>query len=148
MEQMKRHHAAENMFDKIAPKPLERVAHRLAHSIGMPSPADPDARRRWYWLLNTASGIMPSVTADAIRDALSTALAVGSGINSIQFDLDYNTGLRLRYDLDVVDRRSLRKLTLISNLDVILPTPTIPQQPLNPHPSPGGEHPINNVPIP
>lgn len=147
MEQMKRHHLLEDMFDKTAPKPLERVAHRLAHSISTPAPADHDARRRWYWLLNTGSGIMPAPTADKIRDALATALAARSGISSIQFDTHYDTTQHLRYDLDVVDTRGIRKLTLISNLDAILTTPTPAQQPLNPRPS-AGEHAINTVVIP
>jgi hypothetical protein len=147
MEQMKRHHAVENMFDKTAPKPLERVAHRLAHSIAKPSPTNNDARRRWYWLLNSASGILPAATADKIRDAIASALAPTSGIYSIQFDMAYDTKQLLRYDLDVVDTGGVRKLTLISNLDTTLPDPTPAQQPLNPTKG-GGEHDINNAPIP
>jgi hypothetical protein len=147
MEQMKRHHRSENMFDRTAPKSLERVAHRLAHSIAMVAPTDTDARRRWYWLLNPASGIMPATTADKIRDAISTALAPNSVISSLQFTVTYNTRQHLRYDLDVVDAEGVRTLILISNLDAMLPTPTPGQQPLNP-PRSAGEHPMNNAPVP
>jgi len=106
-----------------------------------------DARRRWYWLLNAASGILPTATANNIRDALAGALAAASGFTSIQFDLTYNTAQVLRYDLNVVDTGSIRKLTLISNQDVMLPNPTSVQQPLNPTPA-GGETAINNANIP
>jgi hypothetical protein len=148
MGQMRRHHGSENMFNKHAPQPLERVAHRLTYGLGLgPAPTNDAARRRWYWLLNSASGIMPAVTADKIRDALSGALAARSGITSIQFDLTYNTSQALRYDLNWVDTGSVRKLTLISNQDTMLPDPTPLQQPLNPPPF-GGETRINNVNIP
>jgi hypothetical protein len=144
---MRRHHAVENMFDRASPKALERVAHRLAHSLGRPVPTDRSARRRWHWLLNAASTIMPPVTADNIRDALSTALTPRSGINSIQFNLRYDSQNPLRYDLQVVDAGSVRTLTLISNKDVVLPDPAPALQPLNPHPGPG-EHAINNALVP
>jgi hypothetical protein len=150
MGQKRRHHGHENMFD-IRPghrQSLERVAHRLAYSLGLgPVPTNDDARRRWYWLLNPASGILPSTTADKILNALAGAMAPGSGFTSIQFDLTYNTAQVLRYDLNVVDTGNVRKLTLISNQDAILPTPTSVQQPLNP-PARGGETAINNVVIP
>jgi len=148
MGQMMRHHGGENMFDKHHPQPLERVAHRLHFSLGLgPAPTNNDARRRWYWLLNAASGILPTATANNIRDALAGAMAAASGFTSIQFDLTYNTAQVLRYDLNVVDTGSIRKLTLISNQDVMLPNPTSVQQPLNPTPA-GGETAINNANIP
>ena len=79
--------------------------------------------------------------------SLAGALAAASGFTSIQFDLTYNTAQVLRYDLNVVDTGSIRKLTLISNQDVMLPNPTSVQQPLNPTPA-GGETAINNANIP
>lgn len=148
MGQMKRHHGAENMFDRHRPKPLDRVAHRLHWSLGGGGvPANGSARLRWYWLLNAASGIMPAATADKIRDAINTALAYGSGIDSIQFYVTYNTAIPLRYDLDVVDSGSVRSLTLVSNQDVQLPNPPGGAQPDPPAPSPP-ETPINNVLVP
>jgi hypothetical protein len=149
MEQMIRHHGYEHMFDRHHPKPLERVAHRLAFSLGLgPAPTNDDARRRWYWLLNAGSPFFAgTTTADDIRDAIAGALAAGSGFTSIQFDLTYDTKQAPRYRLNVHDTGTVRKLTLISNQDTALPTPTSLQQPLDP-PSAGGETPINNVHIP
>src|SRR6516225_11565463 len=71
--QLRRHATAERLFDNL--HPLDRVSHRLAHSLGGgPVPTAGGPRARWHWLLNVASGNLHAATRASICSVLDQVL--------------------------------------------------------------------------
>jgi hypothetical protein len=154
--QLRRHRASERLFD--GGHPLERVSHRLAHSLGGgPVPATLSPRHRWHWLLNRASAQFPAATRDAICAVLDQVLQRGSTLDLVTFDAQVHATSSGSFELhpgnshtpQVVMQggKSVCLMTLDCPHDQQLRNPSAGQQP-DPPPSPGGETPINNVHVP
>jgi hypothetical protein len=165
--QLRRHRASERLFD--GNHALERVSHRLAHSLGAtpsvpgnyqghgPVPTTLAPRLRWHWLLNTASVQLPALTSAAICDVLDQVLQRGSTVDLVTFDAQVRATASGLFELHpanshmpqvvVQGGKNVCLMVLDCPQDQQLPNPAKNQQP-DPPPSSGHETPINNVPVP
>lgn len=154
--QLRRHRGGERLFD--GRHALERVSHRLAHSLGGgPVPATKSPRRRWHWLLNTLSVQLPPATNAAICDVLEQVLQPGSTVDLITFDAQVRATASGSFELhpgnshtpQIVQQggKNVCLMTLDCPQDQQLPNPSPTQQP-DPPPSAGPETPINNAHVP